>query len=278
MYAIFYLYAGSSIFPAVICYAVIFSTMSVKKKLVVVLGSKPGADIPLGDAVYCANGAIGYYAETVSRFPSVVSVMNPDVIHPKGFREGAPDRELNQRQFQMVIASRPDKMILTRTGHFEFLKETLAGAGFTSPVEAVSAQERRALVGKFSGCYDPIVTSDFFRLPLDKKIRYAGSLASTFLKRMLNKRKACGSAFRPSTGILALVLAIAEHGRDADYVICGIGVRKRDEYLNGKQLKGRDLPQHVFADVKVLRKLARRYNLFTTEPELEHLVPRYRPG
>ncbi|WP_164926819.1 hypothetical protein [Chlorobaculum tepidum] len=252
--------------------------MSLTKKLVVVLGSKPNADIPLGDAVYCANAAIGYYAEMVSRFPRVVSVMSPDVIHPKEFREGVPDRALNQRQFQMVLASRPEKMILTRTGHFEFLKETLAGAGFKSPMEAVSAQERRALVGKISGCYDPIVTSDFFRLPLDRKIRYAGSLASTFLKRLLNKRKDCGAVFRPSTGILALVFAIAEHGRTADYVICGIGVRKRNEYLSGKQVKGHDLPHHVFADVKVLRKLARRYNLFTTEPELEHLVPRYRSG
>jgi len=113
--------------------------MSLTKKLVVVLGSKPNADIPLGDAVYCANAAIGYYAEMVSRFPRVVSVMSPDVIHPKEFREGVPDRALNQRQFQMVLASRPEKMILTRTGHFEFLKETLAGAGFKSPMEAVSA-------------------------------------------------------------------------------------------------------------------------------------------
>ena len=252
--------------------------MSVKKKLVVVLGSKPGADIPQGDAVYCANGAIGYYAEAVNRFPRVASVMNPDLIHPKERKPNSPNREFYERQFQVVTASRPDKMILTRATSFDMLKGVLDEAGFRSPVEAVLAHERRALVGKISGCYDPIVTSDFFRLSYELKIRYAGSLTSTFLKRLLNRRKDCGAAFRPSTGILALVFAIAEYGREADYVVCGIGVRKREEYLDSSNPRQRDLPQHVFADVKVLRKLARRYRLFTTEPELEHLLPRYHPA
>jgi hypothetical protein len=251
--------------------------LSVKKKRVVVLGSKPGADIPSGDAIYCANAAIGYYADTVSRFSRVVSVLNPDMIHPKERREGVPNRALKEREWNMFIEARPEKVILTRTGYFEFLKEVLDNAGFRSPVESVSAFQRRQLVGRISGCYDPIVTSDFFRLPLDRKIRYAGSLTTTFLKRLLDKSKDCGSVFRPSTGILALVFAIADYGRDADYVICGIGASKRDEYLDGKHIHGRDLPQHVFADIKVLRKLARRYHLSTTEQELVSFIPPYQP-
>jgi hypothetical protein len=113
--------------------------MSLKKKLIVILGSKPGADIPLGDAVYCANAAIGYYADMVSRFPRVVSVLSPDSIHPKERRTGAVNRDMNVRQWEMIITSRPDRMILTRAGHFEFLKEVLDEAGFRSPVESVSA-------------------------------------------------------------------------------------------------------------------------------------------
>ena len=249
--------------------------MSVKKKLVVALGSKPGAEIPPGDAVYCANAAIGYYAEAVSRFPSVVSVASPELIHPKERAEGVPNRETHVRQWEMTVASRPDKMILTRTGSFEFLQEVLDEAGFRSPVEAVSAYERRMLVGSISGCYDPIVTSDFFRLPFRMKMRYAGSLTTTFLKRLLDRQTDCGSVFRPSTGILALVFAIADHGPDADYVICGVGVQKRHDYFGTSNASQRPLPQHVFADVKVLRKLARRYRLFTTEPELASFVPLY---
>lgn len=249
--------------------------MSGKKKLVVVLGSKPGAVIPYGDAIYCANAAIGYYAETVCRFPIVVSVLNPDVIHPKERKEGASGRDFFTRQFEMIIASRPERVILTRTGSFGLLRDVLADAGFNPQLTAISVEDRRMLVGKLSGCYDPILTHDFFYLPLAKKFRYAGSLTSTFLKRLLNKRKDCGSAFRPSTGILALLFAIADYGADAEYVICGIGIRKRSEYLGANNKHKRDLPQHVFADSKVLKKLSRRYHLSTTEPEIMHMLPAY---
>jgi len=90
-------------------------------------------------------------------FLCVISVLNPDVIHPKDRKEGVPDRELNVRQFEMIIASRPDRMILTRTTSIELLKDVLGKAGFSSPVTGISAYERRMLVARISGCYDPIV-------------------------------------------------------------------------------------------------------------------------
>lgn len=243
------------------------------KTRVVILGSKPDADIPDGDILYCANGSIGFYADQVRRFPKVISVLNPDLLHPKGRQEGVLDREANEQQYRMILESRPDRMILTRTSSLDMAKRELSKGGFSAPVSALSIYERRMLVGQISGCYDPIVTSDFFALPSKMKIRYAGSLASTFLKRLLDRKKDCGSAFRPSTGILALVLAIDENGEDAEYIICGIGLRKRAEYLNGTTFRKRALPAHLFADVKVLSQLVRRYSLFTTEPELTSLIP-----
>lgn len=242
------------------------------KTRVVILGSKPGADIPEGEAIWCANGSIGYYKQEVSRFPKVVSVLNPDLIHPKVRRQGASDREFYEQQYRMILDSRPDRMILTRTSSFDLVKGELDAAAFEAPVSAISIYERRMLVGRISGCYDPIMTSDFFGLPNKTKIRYAGSLASTFLKRLLDRKKDCGSAFRPSTGILALALAIDEYGHDADYVICGIGLQKRVEYLDGRNTAKRALQPHVYADIKELRKRARRYSLFTTEPELAWLI------
>jgi len=247
--------------------------MGSKKTRVVILGSKPGADIPEGDAIWCANGAIGYYREQVSRFPEVVSVLNPDLIHPKDRREGVPDREMNEQAYRMILASHPDRVMLTRTSSLELARKLLREGGVPAPVSGISIYERRMLVGRISGCYDPIVTGDFFGFPFKTKIRYAGSLMSTFLKRLLDRKKDCGSAFRPSTGVLALVMAIDEYGADAEYVICGVGLQKRVEYLNGRSVAGRALPAHVYADTKVLGKLVRRYSLFTTEPELTSLIP-----
>lgn len=243
---------------------------------VVILGAKPGAVIPEGDSIWCANSALVSYADQVNRFPEAVSVLNPDLLHPKERREGVADREMNEQFYRKILASKPDRMILTRASSLELVKGELDAAGFRAPVSGVSIYERRMLVGRVSGCYDPIVTSDFFRMPYKIKVRYAGSLASTFLKRLLDWKKDCGSAFRPSTGVLALVMAIDEYGPDVEYVIAGVGAHKRLEYLTGTKTKGRLLQPHVYADIKVLRKLARRYLLFTTEPELFQLIPSLR--
>lgn len=247
--------------------------MSEEKTRIVILGAKPGAVIPDGDTIWCANSALVSYAEEVYKFPEVVSVMNPDLLHPKERKEGVPDREMNEKYYRLILASRPNRMILTRTSSLELIKGELNAVAFSAPVTGISIYDRRMLVGRISGCYDPIVTSDFFRLPNKVKIRYAGSLASTFLKRLRNHKKDCGSAFRPSTGVLALVMAINEYGPDAEYVICGIGIHKRLEYISGTKTKQRLLQPHVYADTKVLRKLAHRYSLFTTEPELTALIP-----
>jgi len=247
--------------------------MSSKKTRVVILGAKPNADIPEGDAVWCANSAIVFYSDQIHHFQEVVSVQNPDMLHPKNRREGESDREMNEQLYRKLLVSRSNRMILTRTSSLELVKRELDAAGFSAPVSGISIYERRMLVGRISGCYDPIVTSDFFRLPYKVKVRYAGSLGSTFLKRLFDWKKDCGSAFRPSTGVLALVMAIAEYGTGAEYVICGIGVSKRLEYVSGTKTKGRMLQPHVYADVKVLRQLRRRYSLFTTEPELASIIP-----
>lgn len=246
--------------------------MDKNTKRVVIVGSKPNADIPDGDALYCANGAIGYYAESVKRFRRTVSVLNPDLIHPKKRRDGASRKDFYQRQWEAIVNSRPDKMILTRTTSISLLTGILKEAGFSVPVSGISAYERRMLVGRISGCYDPILTGDFFRLPVDLKVRYAGSLASTYLKRIINKRKDCGSTFRPSTGVLSVVCAIDEYGHDAEYIISGIGVENRGDYCDGKNMRQRDLRPHVFADIKILRHLARRYSMYTTEPELMKII------
>ena len=183
----------------------------------------------------------------------------------------------------MICASCPDTVMLTRTSGLELVRAELVKAGFRSPVEAVSVQVRRALVGKISGCYDPIVTSDFFRLSYELKIRYAGSLARTFLKRLLDRCKTCNPVFRPSTGIISLLMAIDEHGADCEYVVAGIGMKNRSIYIHTERSTAQGasvatLPQHVFADRKILMALSSRYRITTTEPELMEILPPFSDG
>lgn len=238
-----------------------------------IIGSKPDARIPDGDVIYCANSAIGYYAENVGRFQKVISVLNPDIIHPKKRAAGSETREFYERQWSTVVNSHPHKMVLLRTTSLAMLTDSLRDAGFEAPVYGLSRVERRMLVGKISGCYDPIITKDFFRLPTKIKTRYIGSLTTTFLKRLIDRSKDCGAYFRPSTGVISLVFAIDEHGENAEYVIAGIGMKNRELYHDGKNPKHGYLPHHVFADKKILSRLTEQYRIFTTEPELMRIIP-----
>ncbi|KUL32784.1 hypothetical protein [Chlorobium limicola] len=242
-------------------------------KRIVIIGSKPNANIPDGDVIYCANGAIGYYAENVKRFGKVISILNPDLIHPKKRKNGSSTKEFYERQWLAIVHSRPDKVILLRNNGLLMLTEALRDAGFEAPVLGLSRVERRMLVGRISGSYDPIITKEFFLLPVGKKIRYIGSLCSTYLKRIIDKKKDCGAYFRPSTGVISLIFAIDEYGNDAEYVVAGIGIKNRAQYHDGNNPAQNDLPHHVFADKQVLRRLAGRYRLYTTEQELMPYIP-----
>ncbi len=237
-------------------------------KRIVIIGSKPNADIPDGDVIYCANGAIGYYAESVRRFGKVISILNPDHIHPKKRNDG---------QWLAFTRSRPEKVILLRNNNLLMLTEALRETGFEAPVLGLSRAERRMLVSKISGCYDPIVTKEFFHLPLDKKNRYIGSLCTTFLKRIIDKRTDCGAYFRPSTGVISLIFAIDEYGNDAEYIVAGIGIKNRAQYHDGNNPAQNDIPHHVYADKHILRRLAERYRLYTTEQELMPFIAPWNP-
>lgn len=246
-------------------------------KRIVIIGSKPNANIPDGDVIYCANGAIGYYAESVKRFGKVISVLNPDLIHPKKRIHESSTKEFYERQWLAIVRSQPDKVILLRNRSLLMLTGALREAGFEAPVLGLSRVERRMLVGKISGCYDPVITKDVFQLPVDKQIRYSGSLCTTFLKRIIDRKKDCGAYFRPSTGVISLIFAIDEYGNDAEYIIAGIGIKNRAQYQDGNNPAQNDIPHHVYADKHILRRLAERYRLYTTEQELMPFIAPWNP-
>ena len=83
--------------------------------------------------------------------------------------------------------------------------------------------------------------------------------------------------FRSPTGLMTLCFAIRDHGPDANYVVAGIGLKNRDDYVQpGDQqveLTRRDQPSHANADRQILAALASDFRIATTEPELDALLP-----
>lgn len=253
-------------------------------KRILILGSKPGAAFVDAAEAWCANAAIGFYADEVRRYPVVVNVASAMVLR-KNASDATSYGGLYAKKWRAVTAARPGRLILLAApgdpGCAVGVEEALRVAGYAAPIETCGVRRRVRLVPDVAGVRYPVVTRAFFRQPLAVQARDIGRTAG-FLWRSWRgaEHEDAPGKFRPSTGVVALLLAIAEHGTAAEYVVAGIGVAERwAQRADGTVLVGKTatrhggLTPHVHADVVILRALAARYAVTTTEPELAGVVP-----
>ncbi|MBN1929371.1 MAG: hypothetical protein JW764_07500 [Chlorobiaceae bacterium] len=252
-------------------------------KRIVVIGSKPNAVIPDGDTVYCANVSIVYYADQVARFRQIVNVITPKAIADQKPRNSSGEQDCYTKRWEAMLAAWRAQLVILESSNASRMIEGLRNAGYDAPISSISHQERRKLVSRVSGCDDPILSAEFFRLPPKLQARYAGSAISITLKRIFDQGKTCNPIFRPSTGIISLLYALDQHGPDCEYVVAGIGMNNRSVYIHSERTSaqrtsGASIPPHVFADRKVLQAVSNRYRITTTEPELMGILPPFAGG
>lgn len=253
-------------------------------KRILVLGSKPGARFVDAAEAWCANAAIGFYADEVRRYPVVVNVASA-VILRKNASDASSHGGLYAKKWRAVTVARPARLILLSApgdpGCAAGVEAALRAAGYAAPIEHCSVRRRTRLVPDLAGVRYPVVTRALLRQPLAVQLRDIERIVRFIWKsRRGAEHEDAPGKFRPSTGVLALLLAIAEHGSAADYVLAGIGVAERwAQHAAGTVLVGKTatrhggLTPHVHADVVILRALAARYAVTTTEPELAGVVP-----
>ncbi|MEZ4281982.1 MAG: hypothetical protein R3F21_20455 [Myxococcota bacterium] len=244
-------------------------------KTAVILGSKPGARLPPGGTAYFANAAIGSYGDAIERFESVVNVVSAVVLRKCRDSEKQAHAELYAAKGEIIRAARPDRLVLVESSDHPGLGSELSGwlrdSGYASPIECLSPADRIAAQTRFSGLAHPLVTRALFDQPFAVVLRDALHVVQHRLR--LAGGEAMGK-YRPSTGIVALLLAIAEHGAQAEYMLVGIGLSQRHLHhfqgsiLSGKVARRAVLEPHVAADAAILRALARRYVLRADDPEL----------
>ena len=249
------------------------------KKKVIILGSKPDAIIPCGDVIYCANASLSLYPEEARKFNEIIVVgINPlfRSMHKNRNMEHE-EKDFNIRSWDMLVRY-PAKIVIVGDKKSKTTIQELIHNGFSGIIDHMTKPERRKFVGKVSGCYDPIITSDFWSIPLSYKLEYNNSIITTIIKRTFGIKASANCMQRPSTGIFSLVYAIKEHGSSAEYVVSGIGITKRGIYSGRKNKdKNKKHPySHIFADQKVLKELAKSYRISTTEQSLMHILPAFK--
>ncbi len=247
---------------------------------IVVLGTKPNAVIPDGDAIYCANAAIGFYKNEVARYTYVVNVASTLVLNKHFENRRQIDVDLYHDKWTAVSNASPQKLVLVdAAGQPELsgqLVAKLRESGYNAAIEILSLAKRTRLVRSVAGMPYPIVTRELFSQALQTQLEDIVHLCKYWLQQVDGDVK---GKFRPSTGIMALLYAIDCHGSDAEYVLAGIGVQERQLHQHNHALLHSEkihrthvLAPHIEADIAVLRSLGSRYRVATTEPELSPYV------
>lgn len=252
-------------------------------KKIVILGSKPKAVLPQGEKIYCANAAFISNEDAVDRFADRVVVASGAVLG-NGLTPDANNHEVYKQKLDAVRDAGMSRMILFASpysvGMTARVQAYLQADERNPDISVISVMERIELVKSVAHSKYPLIDDAFSSQPFLIRLHDRRENWRCFLNwKFGDGRRDVSPKYRPSTGILALLQAIRENGHNAEYVLAGIGTQDRNiakvktftATLQGT-LAG-DLPQHVHADLMVLKKLVGRYALSTTEKELTEAVP-----
>jgi hypothetical protein len=97
-------------------------------KKVVVIGSKPDAVIPDGDAIYCANASIVYYADQVARFSRIVNISTPRVIDEQKPQSVSVEQD-PVTAWGVLLNSMQAKLVILESSNASRMIDTLRKAG-----------------------------------------------------------------------------------------------------------------------------------------------------
>jgi hypothetical protein len=236
--------------------------MEKKSDLILILGSKPDAVIPLGiNHIYAANASAYFYKDRISDKVKLTVITSAGDIY---------DNNLNKTiKFEKTTSADYDELIIVgfdkRPGS---QNEILSQFNSDNIRMYTSAQRRKIfkkLVGEFWIFSPNILLYTFFGFKNFFFLRYfIAKVKSIYMKSDLP------AEFRPSTGMTALAVAIQDNPDKKDFVISGIGFNRTIDYPDGTKPIIYKRQSHIVPDMAVLHILKRKYNLYTTDFDLSN--------
>jgi hypothetical protein len=238
-------------------------------KAILILGSKGGAIFDNFDVAYCSNLAALYYRDKIgSPNVRVISVISAGSFNYQYYKEN-------------LVKMEPDDVVLTMTDRYPSCVEKIKTISdvFERAV-LVDSSSVLSLSHEIAGLKQPILGSPtFFDRSLKSKLKIAFLYGKEKMLSILQDSDA-SPLFRPSTGIVSLLYAIRIHGKNAKYIVSGIGAGERqiqaNGFFNGAIPDIQDkifLQQHVAADVIIIRRLLKlSYRIEVMDDVLRSLV------
>jgi hypothetical protein len=229
--------------------------------LVLILGSKPNANIPKKVShVFAANASAYFYNDLIPPNAKVCVVISASELY---------DDNLNKREKWEKIFSRDnDNFIVMATDKVPGCEGKLYEQCCNRKIESFTSNERRKIFN--------ILLGHFWFLPPNIPFKLFFNLVSdSFFYRLIKAKiksiylkKDLPAEFRPSTGMLALALAISRNPSNIPFVIAGIGFNRKEQYPDGSNPTILKRVSHLIPDKCALFILKRKYKLFTTDLEL----------
>lgn len=255
------------------------NSQSLNQEIILVLGSKPKATIPISDFTYCANATASYYEENLKNHSNITSIVSATEVI-LGTRKKSPKKDKWAKDRKNRIANSPsDKIVMYWTDGFPDSIDLLKKSPCFTPIIGVTSYEILALIKSISGIRIPTLTFDHFSKK-DQAILNLLRFVKNYIYAIIVNPYSMSGLFRPSTGIIALIYAISKHGKNAQYIISGISIEGRGSYPDGSKnswSKKNSLESyHVYVDKKILTTLSKKYNIKTTEKLLTSILSEYK--
>lgn len=239
-----------------------------KKDKIIIIGSKPNANIPKDGTIYiCANTA-GYYYRDKINGPIITIVSASEIVSSQ--RKSISKQAWLDQKLKNFREINDLKVVLLTPEHFPQAISNLKKTKPQSIHELLSLNDIIRDIKKITNLKFPIYSPALLKEP-----RYLLKYCKEQLYFRLRKNYLIHPLFRPSTGIISLIWAIIRYP-EQEYHICGIGFKNRGNYPDGVNNtwtpKNKIDSNHVLADLEILKILSKRVKLYIDDEELKSKV------
>ena len=222
---------------------------------VLILGSKPGATIHNADYCIGANSAIGYYKDDFNSFKGVkISVVAASEV-TNSTRNNVQKQKWNLNRKDLIINSQSDHIILVGSEYFPDVQDTFLEL-LNVPYNKLSYSEVFNKLNTITGLKIPLLTKNHVFPLSSNSIK---NLFRFYLDFFLKRDTLVSGLFRPSTGIIALLLGIDQFGFNSLFYLEGIGLNDRNVYPDGFNNtwtpSNKILASHIYVDRLILNIL-----------------------
>jgi len=240
-------------------------------KKILILGSAPNASIPVADFAYCANASASYFQEQLTQIGEIVSVVGEHCIAAV---PGSAAPESVKIARELIIESKNDISIIRHQPWFDGWNLDLGLEDMKAKYRWISHSERSTTIMQTSELSEPIISHTLLYESIKRNpIGFLRNMNSLFRQNRRAKKKGSvesHAVLRPSTGLLAAMIAMSEHGLDAKYILSGINLSifsdRTSHHKGPTQQAFHGITHHIHADRKIFYALKRRYNIEYINP------------